>query len=152
MPTFDDRESLASVRAKINAALLWIDDFSPTPGPAGPAGPQGTAGSQGAQGTQGPQGATGPQGAMGPQGPPGAGSITNSFETVSQNLSAVDASLNYSLGNLSSIVYTNGVTKTLNYTGDKLSSIVLSGSTPGGIELTKTLTYSGDNLVNITYS
>lgn len=43
------------------------------------------------------------------------------------------------------------ITKTLNYTGEKLTSIVLSGNTPNGISLTKTLSYTGDSLTNITY-
>lgn len=82
----------------------------------------------------------------------GSGGIGNSFETVSKNLSAEDATLNYTGDNLTSIVYASGVTKTLNYTGANLTSIVLSGSTPGGIDLTKTLSYTGDALTGIVYS
>jgi hypothetical protein len=84
--------------------------------------------------------------------PPGTGGGASSFETVAKNLSAVDATLTYSGGNLSTVVYASGITKTLNYTGDDLTSVVLSGSTPGGIELTKTLSYTGDDLTGITYS
>ena len=79
-------------------------------------------------------------------------SLQTTFETVSKNLSGADFVLNYSGDNLSSIVYTGGITKTFNYTGDTLTSIVLSGPTPDDLALTKTLTYSGDNLVGITYS
>ncbi len=87
------------------------------------------------------------------QNPSGGGGIQNSFETVSANLSAYDNVLNYDgSGNITSIIYSNGVTKTFNYTGADITSIVLSGATPGGIELTKTLTYSSGSVVGITYS
>jgi hypothetical protein len=82
----------------------------------------------------------------------GGGGIAASFETVSKNLSAENATLTYSGGNLTSIAYANGITKTLNYSGGNLASIVLSGSTPGGIDLTKTLTYTGSDLTSIAYS
>jgi hypothetical protein len=75
-----------------------------------------------------------------------------SFETVSKNLDATDATLNYTGENLTSIDYTSGITKTLNYTGENLTSVVLSGSTPSGITLTKTLSYTGDNLTGVAYS
>ncbi|MFO0453427.1 MAG: hypothetical protein ACK52I_33020 [Pseudomonadota bacterium] len=79
-----------------------------------------------------------------------------SFETVSQSLSAFPAAINYSSGRISSIVYTlpnaSTITKTINYTGDRVTSIVLSGATPAGIQLTKTLTYTGDNLTGVSYS
>lgn len=78
--------------------------------------------------------------------------LANSFETVSKNLDATNATLSYTGDNLTSITYTNGITKTLNYTGDNLTSVVLSGSTPSGIDLTKTLTYTGDNLTGVAYS
>jgi hypothetical protein len=80
------------------------------------------------------------------------GSLAQSFETVSKNLDAANATLNYTGDKLTSIVYANGITKTLNYTGDNLTSVVLSGNTPGGIDLTKTLSYTGDNLTGVTYS
>lgn len=82
----------------------------------------------------------------------GGGGVSISFETVSKNLSASDATLTFTGENLTSIAYMSGVTKTLVYTGDNLTSIVLSGSTPSGIDLTKTLSYTGDNLTGITYS
>jgi hypothetical protein len=82
--------------------------------------------------------------------------IGSTFETVSKNLNAYPSTLAYSGGNLSSITYALGggltIVKTFSYTGSNLTSIVLSGYTPGGISLTKTLTYSSGNLVGITYS
>jgi hypothetical protein len=83
----------------------------------------------------------------------GASGLSDSFESVSANLSAYDNTLSYDVdGNITSIVYSNGVTKTFNYTGTDITSIVLSGSTPSGIELTKTLTYTDGDVTGITYS
>jgi len=82
----------------------------------------------------------------------GGGGVSVSYETVSKNLSAVDATLAYTGDVLTSIAYVSGVTKTLTYTGDNLTAVTLSGSTPGGIDLTKTLSYTGDNLTGVTYS
>lgn len=84
--------------------------------------------------------------------PVGEAEIASTFETISKNLSASDATLAYTGDNLTSVTYSNGVVKTLNYTGDNLTSVVLSGTLPSGINLTKTLSYSGDNLTGITYS
>jgi hypothetical protein len=78
-----------------------------------------------------------------------------SFETVSKNLITYDAAFNYTLDELTSIVYTTGggtITKTFNYTGDDLTSVVLSGDTPAGIDLTKTLSYTLGNLTDINYT
>jgi hypothetical protein len=75
-----------------------------------------------------------------------------SFETVSKNLSASGATFNYAMDRLDTIVYANGITKTFNFTGDKLTSIVLSGTTPAGVSLTKTLGYTGDSLTSVSYS
>ena len=82
----------------------------------------------------------------------GGGGAADTFETVAKNLSAADATLNYSGGELTSVVYASGITKTLNYSGGDLTTVVLSGSTPGGIDLTKTLAYSGGELTGISYS
>jgi hypothetical protein len=82
----------------------------------------------------------------------GGGGGTPTFETVAKNLDATDATLSYSGGELTSVVYASGITKTLNYTSGDLTSVVLSGSTPGGIDLTKTLSYTGSDLTGITYS
>ena len=46
----------------------------------------------------------------------------------------------------------NGITKTFAYGVDGLSTVTLSGSTPGGIALVKTLTYVSGNLDSITYT
>lgn len=82
-----------------------------------------------------------------------SGGIGDSFETVSSNLSAYSNTLNYNgSGDITSIVYSNGVTKTFNYTGADITSIVLSGSTPSGISLTKTLSYTSGDVTGITYS
>jgi hypothetical protein len=82
--------------------------------------------------------------------------LGNTFETVSQSLSALPQTITYSSGRISTIVYTlpnnSTITKTINYTGDKVTSIVLSGATPSGIQLTKTLTYTGDNITGVSYS
>jgi hypothetical protein len=79
-----------------------------------------------------------------------------SFETVSKNLKAYPATLNYTGENLTSIEYDLGgglsIIKTLNYTDGSLTSVVLSGDTPAGISLTKTLDYTGDNLSGVSYS
>lgn len=82
-------------------------------------------------------------------------SFQETFETVSKNIKSWNYSLNYTLGELTSIIYTDGVdtiTKTLYYTTGDLTSIVLSGDTPTGIDLTKTLTYTTGNLTGVTYS
>jgi hypothetical protein len=79
----------------------------------------------------------------------------NTFELVSKNIKSWDYSFNYTLGSLTSIVYTDGVstiTKTLNYTTGTLTSLVLSGDTPSGISLTKTLSYTSGVLTGVAYS
>jgi hypothetical protein len=96
----------------------------------------------------------GADGATGPQGPAGS-SFTPTFETVSKNLDNLTPTFGYTLGVLTSITYTDGVTtivKTLNYTSGVLTSIVLSGDTPSGIDLTKTLNYTSGTLTSFTYS
>lgn len=83
--------------------------------------------------------------------------IADSFETVSKNLIAWRYTINYNIDDtVDTIVYTDGftqtITKTFNYTGDKLTSIVLSGDTPAGIDLTKTFTYTGDVITTVAYT
>lgn len=82
--------------------------------------------------------------------------IPSTFETVSKNLKAYSAALNYTSGKLTTVVYNLGggdfITKTLGYTGNKLTTVVLSGSTPFGITLTKTLNYTGNDLTSFSYS
>jgi len=82
---------------------------------------------------------------------PGAGASADTFETVSKNLSATDASYGYTDDLLTTITY-GSIIKTLAYGPDGLASITLSGATPGGIDLVKTLVYSSGKLVSATYS
>lgn len=82
----------------------------------------------------------------------GGGGLPESFETISKNLSASDATLTEVDGVLVSIAYSNGITKTFTYGPNGLATVVLSGAVPGGIDLTKTLVYSGGNLTNFLYS
>ena len=83
---------------------------------------------------------------------PGAGASADTFETVSKNLASDDATLNYTGEVLTSISYASGVIKTFTYGPDGLSTVVLSGAVPGGIDLTKTLTYTGGVLTGVAYS
>ncbi|CAB4169737.1 Collagen triple helix repeat [uncultured Caudovirales phage] len=95
-------------------------------------------------------------GARGARGPAGSsGAATENFESVSSNLNGYAATLAYVGGRLSAVTYAKpggDIVKTLNYTGDDLTSIVLSGNTPVGIALTKTFVYSGGNLISTTIS
>ena len=78
-----------------------------------------------------------------------------SFETISKNIRAYPATLNYTGDVLTSIVYTlefGTITKTFNYSSGILTSIVLSGNTPNFIDLTKNIGYTGDKLTSITYT
>jgi len=93
----------------------------------------------------------GEPGPIGPAGPAGG----SAFEAVSKNIQSWDAEYNYVGTELTSIVYTDGsnvITKTLGYTDDYLTSIVLSGDTPAGIELTKMLNYTNGILTSVNYS
>jgi hypothetical protein len=80
----------------------------------------------------------------------------NTFEKINKNLKTYPYSLNYTLNKLTSIIYIVGsqsITKTLNYTGDNVTSIVLSGDgLPSGTQTTKTFTYTGSNLTSVSYS
>ena len=119
--------------------------------------------------------------AGGEQGPPGAGLPTGgtvgdflrktttgtnwdsgaeltkiSFETYSKNLKSVNYSFNFSTtGDLESIVYANGVTKTFQRdTAGVITSIVLTGTIPAEVtHTTKTFNYnSSGTLTAIAYS
>ncbi len=83
-------------------------------------------------------------------------SLPEYYETVSKNLKSFPYTLNYSGGNLSTVVYDLGggdsITKTFSYSGSNLTSVVLSGDTPAGIDLTKTLSYTGSDLTSVSYS
>ena len=81
--------------------------------------------------------------------------LKQTFESVSKNIKSYPYELNYTGDTLTSMVYTvpaGTITKTFNYTGDILNTIVLSGDTPSGISLTKTFTYVGGNVSEIIYS
>ncbi len=98
------------------------------------------------------------KGIQGIQGEPGTGggvAESETFEKTSKNLASKPYSLNRTSGKLTSLVYILGggqtITKTLNYTGSRLESIVLSGDTPNGIDLTKTLSYTSGKLTGVTY-
>jgi hypothetical protein len=96
------------------------------------------------------------EGAWAPVGTGGAGSLSQSFETVSKNLKAFPNELTYTGENLTSIEYTTDlgtVVKTFGYTGENLTTITLSGDLPEGLVNTiKTLAYTGENLTSITYA
>jgi hypothetical protein len=78
------------------------------------------------------------------------------FETVSKNLKSYPYVITYDGNDIDYITYNLGggdsIVKTFNYTLSVLTSVVLSGDTPSGMELTKTLIYTGDNLTGIEYS
>lgn len=83
------------------------------------------------------------------------GKLSQSYETVNKNLQDWDKSLSYTGLKLNTITYSKGgktITKTYNYTGNQLSSVVLSGDTPSRINLTKSMTYSGLQLTNVAYT
>jgi len=84
------------------------------------------------------------------------GGSTNSFETVSKNISAYPYEIAYSSGDVSTITYDLGggqsIVKTFGYTSGDVTSITLSGDTPSGIDLVKTISYSGGAVDNVVYS
>lgn len=81
------------------------------------------------------------------------GAAASSFETVSKNLSASGATLDYVDGALETITYANGIIKTLAYDVDgNLVTVTLSGATPDGIQLVKTLSYTSGELTGVSYS
>lgn len=78
------------------------------------------------------------------------------FEAYAKNLFDCPIAATTRTGErLDSVTYQIGsdtYTKTLNYTGDKITSVVLSGSIPSGIPTTKTITYTGDYITGTSYS
>jgi hypothetical protein len=85
----------------------------------------------------------------------GGGSLADTYETVSQNIKAYPVTFTYTGDLITQVDYdigTGTVVKTISYTGDKVSSIVLSGDTPSGIDLTKTFSWSGETLLGYSYS
>ena len=78
--------------------------------------------------------------------------FSDTFETISKNLSANDATLAYTSGELTSVTYSDGVVKTLGYTSDTLTTITLSGAPAGVTDIVKTLAYNGDgDLIGFSY-
>ena len=78
--------------------------------------------------------------------------FADTFETISQNLSANDAVLGYTSGVLTSVTYSNGVVKTLGYTTGTLTTITLSGAPAGVTDIVKALSYNGDgDLIGFSY-
>lgn len=132
--------------------LILLTELKGAKGERGAKGDKGDRGEKGLQGPAGPAGARGPMGYTGPAGPSGGAST---FETVSKNIRAWDATYAYTGDQLTTITYTDGastIVKTFNYTLEKLTSLVLTGDTPSGIDLTKTLLYTGDKLTGASYS
>ena len=86
------------------------------------------------------------------------GNLSDSFGSVSNNLSDFPATFFYDANDvLTSIEYNSGtgtITKTLNYNNDGLlESVVLSGNLPAGIQTTQNLSYDSDGiLTGISYS
>ena len=82
--------------------------------------------------------------------------LAETYESISQNLAGYPYTITYNGDDIDYITYDLGggesIVKTLNYTGDKLTSLVLSGDTPSGIDSTKTLNYTVDDLTSVTYS
>lgn len=86
---------------------------------------------------------------------PSVSGLGEEFETVSKNLKTYPYSITCNGDDIDYITYNNGVSqiiKTFNYTLGVLTSIVLSGDTPSGINLTKTFHYTGDDLTSVSYS
>lgn len=83
-------------------------------------------------------------------------SLQKTYEHVSKNIDSSNSLPTYVGNDISYIVYDIGggmsITKTFNYTGNKITSVVLSGDTPAGISLTKTIVYSGNKIVSTTYT
>jgi hypothetical protein len=83
------------------------------------------------------------------------GSLSETYETVSKNIKGYPYVITYAGSDIDFITYTTPsgtIVKTFNYTGSDLTSLVLSGDTPSGINLTKTLHYTGSDLTSVSYS
>lgn len=81
--------------------------------------------------------------------------LGSTFESISKNLKSYPYTFNKTGDVLDSITYTlpsGTITKTFNRTGTVLNTVVLSGSTPSGIDLTKTFNRTGSVLTSITYA
>ena len=86
----------------------------------------------------------------------GSGSISNTFETLVNNLNTYPFVINRTSGKISSIVYTvpaGEITQTITRTSGKISSRVLSGDLPVGLlETTQTITRTGNKISSVSYS
>jgi hypothetical protein len=85
----------------------------------------------------------------------GSSFLSEAFESVSKNLKSYPYVITYNGSDIDYITYTTDsgtIVKTFNYTLGVLTSLVLSGSTPSGITLTKTLQYTGSDLTSVVYS
>lgn len=85
------------------------------------------------------------------------GFLEYSFEAISKNLKAYDYSIAYTGDLVDEITYDLGgglsIVKSFSYNiDDTVSTIVLSGDTPSGIELTKTFTYTSGKVTSVGYS
>ena len=79
----------------------------------------------------------------------GGGGIAETFETISKNLAASNATFNFANNLLDSIVYANGWTKSFTYNVGVLQVMQL---TDGIDTLTKTFTYTNGILTSIDYT
>lgn len=88
--------------------------------------------------------------------PGNGGSLSDTFETVLRNIKCYPSAVTYNVDNLiDTVVYTlpaGSITQNVTYTGRYISTIVLSGDTPSGIDLVKTFNYTGYLISSITYS
>ena len=81
--------------------------------------------------------------------------LEESFESIAKNIKSYPFANTFTDGLLTSVVYTlpsGTITKTVNYASGRVSSIVLSGATPIGIDLTKTINYSDGVVSSVSYS
>jgi hypothetical protein len=78
------------------------------------------------------------------------------YNTVNKNLKSYNDVIVYGVDGPSTQTFTidgtHSIIKTFNYTLGVLTSIVLSGSTPAGIDLTRTLNYNSGNYIGSDYS
>lgn len=86
-----------------------------------------------------------------------AGEAAETYETINRNLKANDATFFYTVdSDIDYIEYnTPGgtITKTFNYDVDSnITSVVLSGDLPGGVDTTKSFSYTGEDISNIAYT
>lgn len=90
---------------------------------------------------------------QGERGP--AGSVEESYESVSKNIKAWNSTFNWVDGSLSSISYSDGIStilKSFSYSSGLLTQITLSGDTPLSASLTKSINYVSGKPATITYS